>query len=281
MLFDGWLGLVRTLVVGTLAYVILIVALRTSGKRTLSKMNAFDLVVTVALGSTLATVLLSKDVALAEGVLALALLILLQFLVTWMSVRVSAVRRVVKSGPTLLVFRGELIPAALRDQRVTEDEIRSAARGAGVLDLSDATAIVLETDGSFSVMRGSANKNSSSLADLTIPNGERKTERPEHQSRRRRTPPREAPQRRPLVIRHIDRRSRSHAFVPPWKTQTPATRKSNAISGTLHQRFQPRECRGICDQDGPIGPHRDATVPAHATASGHGLEWASRGRWSY
>ncbi|WP_231362619.1 hypothetical protein [Thioalkalivibrio sp. ALMg9] len=67
MFFGGWDGLLRTLVVGVLAYVALIVFLRLSGKRTLSKMNAFDLVVTVALGSTLATVLLAKDVALAEG----------------------------------------------------------------------------------------------------------------------------------------------------------------------------------------------------------------------
>jgi len=78
---------------GVLAYVALVVFLRVSGKRTLSKMNAFDLVVTVALGSTLATVLLSKDVALAEGVLAFALLISLQFVVTWSSVRARWVRQ--------------------------------------------------------------------------------------------------------------------------------------------------------------------------------------------
>lgn len=67
---------------GVLAYVALVVLLRVSGKRTLSKMNAFDLVVTVALGSTLATVLMAKDVALAEGVFAFALLIGLQLFVS-------------------------------------------------------------------------------------------------------------------------------------------------------------------------------------------------------
>ena len=69
MFFDGWSGPLRVLAVGTCAYAALVLLLRCSGKRTLSKMNAFDLVVTVALGSTLATVLLSKGVALAEGVL--------------------------------------------------------------------------------------------------------------------------------------------------------------------------------------------------------------------
>ncbi|WP_407939580.1 hypothetical protein [Methylophaga nitratireducenticrescens] len=57
--------------------------LRISGRRILSKMNAFDMVVTVALGSTLATILLNRDVALAEGALAFALLIGMQYLVTW------------------------------------------------------------------------------------------------------------------------------------------------------------------------------------------------------
>jgi uncharacterized membrane protein YcaP (DUF421 family) len=175
MFFDGWTGLVRTLVVGTLAYVALIAILRTSGKRTLSKMNAFDLVVTVALGSTLATVLLSKDVALAEGVVALSLLILLQFVVTWLSVRFASVRRLVKSEPTLLLYRGEFIPAALLDQRVSEDEIRSAARGAGVARLSEVAAVVLETDGSISVVPGSANADASALDGLQIPDGSRRT----------------------------------------------------------------------------------------------------------
>ena len=92
MVFDGWVGLFRVVVVGTVAYLTLVLLLRISGKRTLSKMNAFDLVVTVALGSTLATVLLSSSVALVEGLLAFALLIFLQFAVTWLSVKSSAFR---------------------------------------------------------------------------------------------------------------------------------------------------------------------------------------------
>src|SRR5918911_4171620 len=109
MFFDGWYGPVRVVVVGTLAYTALVLLLRVSGKRTLSKLNAFDLVVTVALGSTLATVLLSKDVALAEGVLAFALLILLQFAITWLSVRSGRVQGLVKAEPSLMLHHGRLL----------------------------------------------------------------------------------------------------------------------------------------------------------------------------
>ena len=90
VLFDEWSNLLRTLIIGVPAYIALVFSLRISGKRTLSKMNAFDLVVTVALGSTLATVLLSKDVTLAQGVLAFGLLIGLQFAVTWSSASCTA-----------------------------------------------------------------------------------------------------------------------------------------------------------------------------------------------
>lgn len=164
--FNGWDDILRTLIVGVLAYVSLVAFLRISGKRTLAKMNAFDLVVTVALGSTLATILLSKEVALAEGALAFALLISLQFSVTWTSVRVRWVRQLVTGEPRILLYRGETLSGALRIARVTEDELRAAVRSAGLADLGEAEAVVLETDGSFSVVNAGSGTSNSSLDGL-------------------------------------------------------------------------------------------------------------------
>lgn len=166
MLFGGWDSLLRTLVVGVLAYSALVVFLRVSGKRTLSKMNAFDLVVTVALGSTLATVLLARDVALADGALAFALLIGLQFAVTWSSVRARWVRQLATGDPLMLLYRGNILPAALLEARVTEDEVRAAIRSAGLASLDKVHAVVLETDGSFSVVQRDEGGSGSSLAGV-------------------------------------------------------------------------------------------------------------------
>lgn len=152
MLFTDWWSLLRVLVVGLCAYAALVVMLRISGKRTLSKMNAFDLIVTVALGSTLASALLTPDVALADALLAFALLIGMQFLVATLSVRFSAVRRFVKSEPTLLMRRGAFLHEAMRSERVIEEEILAAVRSSGITHLDDVEAVVLETDGSFTVL---------------------------------------------------------------------------------------------------------------------------------
>jgi len=152
MLFESWAGLGRVLLVGSLAYAVLVILLRISGKRTLTKLNAFDLVVTVALGSTLATVLLSKSVALAEGVVALALLISLQYAIAWLSVRSPGFQAVIKAEPTLLLFRGRFLAAAMKAERITREEILAAIRASGRPDAGEIAAVVLETDGSLSVL---------------------------------------------------------------------------------------------------------------------------------
>jgi uncharacterized membrane protein YcaP (DUF421 family) len=166
LVFDSWAVLGRTAVVGVLAYLALVFLLRVSGKRTLSKMNAFDLVVTVALGSTLATVLLSQSVSLVNGVLAFVLLIGLQFVITWLSVRSPTVRNLAKAEPTLLLHQGRFLRRAMKLERVTEAEILAALRGQGIASVEEVEAVVLETDSSFSVVRTSSGASDSALANV-------------------------------------------------------------------------------------------------------------------
>lgn len=167
MFFDNWDGIVRVVLVGVLAYAGLVIVLRISGNRTLSKMNSFDLVVTVAFGSTLSTVLVNKNVSLAEGLTALALLVVLQLIVTWCSVRSRFISKVVKTAPTLLLRDGALLHDALRQVRVTDDEVLAAARLHGHGSLAMIAAVVLESDGSLSVIATDKAGDRSAYANLT------------------------------------------------------------------------------------------------------------------
>ncbi len=160
MLFQNASDLLRTVIVGSLAYAFLIVTLRVSGKRTLAKLNAFDLIVTVALGSTLASILLSEDVALAEGATALLLLVVLQYVVAFLSVRSRRFARLVRSEPTLLARDGALCPDAMRRSRVTEEELQTVLRTNGETSLDGVSAVILESDGSFSVIGGNGKRRS-------------------------------------------------------------------------------------------------------------------------
>lgn len=153
MLFDNLDGFLRIVAISICAYIGLVFVLRAAGKRALAKLNAFDLVVTVALGSTLATVLLTKDIALLEGLLAFVMLALLQWIVARLSIASPFFRSLVRSEPRVLFEHGEYSIDAMHEERITKDEITSSIRTAGRGSLKDVSAVVLETDGSLSVIQ--------------------------------------------------------------------------------------------------------------------------------
>lgn len=166
MFFDSWENIRRLIVVGVVAYAGLALLLRLSGNRTLSKMNSFDLVVTVAFGSTLSTILVNSNVSLLLGLAALALLVVLQFVITWCSVRSSFVNHSVKTAPTVLLLDGQMHHDALKRVRVTSDEVMAAIRRQGRGSLEDIDAVVLESDGSLSVIAASQAGNRSAYGKL-------------------------------------------------------------------------------------------------------------------
>ncbi|GAA1767039.1 DUF421 domain-containing protein [Kocuria aegyptia] len=166
MWFDSWADVLRILLVGAASYATLVVILRLSGKRTLGQLNVFDFVVTVALGSTLATIFLSTDVSWTEGFTALALLAGLQLLVAWISARWPRARRFFTSEPALLLADGRIRHDALHRNRLTESELRQAVRMQGTGDLSQVKAVVLETNGKLSVITSEKYGDGSALENV-------------------------------------------------------------------------------------------------------------------
>lgn len=151
--FDGWEPILRILVVGTLGYVALVALLRVSGKRTLAQMSSFDFVITVAIGAAFGRVLTTRAIPLAEAVTAFTLLICLQFLVSSLHVRWRWLSSVLSADPTLLYYRGQVRTSALRRKRLTEDELLATVRRHGAGALEEVAAIVMEPDGSLSVIK--------------------------------------------------------------------------------------------------------------------------------
>ncbi len=150
MFISSWEEISRLLIVGPLSYIALIVLVRVAGKRSLAKMNSYDLVVTVALGSMLATILLNRNVPLSSGLAAIGLLLGLQYCVSWLAVRSHKVRNLLTAEPTLLYFQGTFLRDAMRRERVTEEQILTAIRNSGGSKPETVWAVVLETSGEIS-----------------------------------------------------------------------------------------------------------------------------------
>ena len=172
--FSSWESLLRTGGIGILTYITLIFMLRITGNRTLSQMNSFDFIVTIALGSTFSSGMMDKNIQLIDTLLAFAVLIGLQWMITKFSVKYETINNLVKSDPVLLFYHGRFYNEQMHKTRVTKEEIFASIRQDGLSSLDQVEAVVLETNGKLSAvpkqlsheMKNSTRRGQSSLEGI-------------------------------------------------------------------------------------------------------------------
>lgn len=140
--------LLRTFVV----YIVVLILLRTAGKRELGQMTPFDLVVILIIANAVQNAMTGGDNSLVGGIIAASTLTVVNIAVGRWGSRVPIFRRLVASDPRVLLRDGKPITEALLAERVDLEELEMAARQHGIADLSDVTAAVLEEDGSISII---------------------------------------------------------------------------------------------------------------------------------
>lgn len=136
-------------------YAAVIALTRISGKRSFSKMSSFDFAMTIAVGSIIATTILSVSVNLTEGVVALTVVYVLQMVIAF-GRRYNVIHRIVDNSPLLLMDGERILMGNMRKARVSEADLRSKLREANVCQLSDIKMVVFETTGDISVMHATA-----------------------------------------------------------------------------------------------------------------------------
>lgn len=147
--------ILRGLALTTLAVMWTILLVRIVGLRSFSKMTAFDFVATVASGSLIAQA--GTRARLDEYVQVLAAIggvFFIQWVLAKARQKSDLVAEVLTNEPVLLMDRGEFLPRAMLKTRVSRSDLLEKLRSAGVSDLADVRAVVLETTGDVSVIRG-------------------------------------------------------------------------------------------------------------------------------
>lgn len=133
-----------------------IVALvRVVGLRSFSKMTNFDFVMTIAMGSLLASAATTQAwLNLVQIFAAMWALFGFQFVIAVLRQRSDGFETAMQNAPVLLMKDGKVIPGALRKTRVSEDDLIAKLREANALDMKNVRAVVLETTGDVSVLHG-------------------------------------------------------------------------------------------------------------------------------
>lgn len=148
-------GAFWSIVISTIGIFIAIITLtRISGKRSFSKISSFDFASTIAIGSIIASAILSKTVTLSHAVVGLICIFGLQSLVAWLR-RFKSFRNTVDNDPLLLMDGETILHDNLKKAHVTEGDLRAKLREANVLELSQVRAVVFESTGDIAVLHTS------------------------------------------------------------------------------------------------------------------------------
>ena len=170
MFFHSWAGIGRVMLSSVVVFAVIVVLLRIVGQQALAKMSGFDVVFAVTLGSVIGTVVITRDVPIAEAVAALVTLLGAQEVTRFFQSRSLFLHHAVRQPPRVFLWDGDLLEDRLRANSVSADEIRAAVRRAGLRSLSDARIVVLENNGDWSVVaKREGESDESAFFGLAIP----------------------------------------------------------------------------------------------------------------
>ena len=137
----------------TVLYFFVFLLLKVMGKKELSQLSAFELILLITMGDLIQQGITQDDTSISGAILAVATIALWVLAISYVSFRWPGARKILEGVPVVVVRDGELLPDAMKIQRLHEEELLEQARHAGVEHLSDLRFAVLEADGKFSFIK--------------------------------------------------------------------------------------------------------------------------------
>ncbi len=134
-------------------YFVLLCLLRAMGRRELSQLTTFDLLITVVIGDLIGQGVIQEDMSFTGALLAIGTMCLLAVASSYTGTKSRRAGRLIDGVPVVIARNGVLFEDVLRRERITEEQLMEAARSEQVVDLTKIDLVVMETDGRFSFLR--------------------------------------------------------------------------------------------------------------------------------
>jgi uncharacterized membrane protein YcaP (DUF421 family) len=131
-------------------FLLILVVTRAVGRRELSSMEPFDLILLIVMGDLVQQGVTQSDYSLTGTTIVIGTLSVLVVFTAWLSYRFRRLRPILEGDPTLLIADGRLLERNLKRERMTIEEIQAEARQSSIGSLDDVRYAVLETNGKIS-----------------------------------------------------------------------------------------------------------------------------------
>ena len=140
--------LIRTLII----YISLIVTMRMMGKRQIGELEITDLVTTLLISEIASLPITNPEIPILHAIIPMIILLVLEILSSVILIRLPILKNLVSARPTVIIHRGILDQSALRELRMSLDELMSEIRQQGLTDLSQVDCAILEKNGNLTVL---------------------------------------------------------------------------------------------------------------------------------
>ena len=146
-------------------YIILILFTRLMGLRSFSKLSSYDFAMTVAMGSILASTVLSKSPSLLQGTVAIGILFLIQGFISVIRRRFKSVKALIDNQAIIVMAQGQYIEDNLQKAHLSHSDVQEVLRKNGIKSKKQVFAVIMETTGDMSVIKNDDNEADWSLFD--------------------------------------------------------------------------------------------------------------------
>lgn len=153
---------------GVIVYCLVFAVIRLSGKRQISDLQPFDLVITLLIADLAAGPISNTSIPLVYGAVPIIALFLVQQLVTFLSLKSEGIRSLVCGKPLIVISNGKVQEEVLRNARYTLNDMLEQLREKDVFDLSEVAYAILETNGNLSVLKKGV-KQQPGFSDMKLP----------------------------------------------------------------------------------------------------------------
>ena len=134
-------------------YLLVIFAVRLMGKRQLGELQPSELVITILVSNIATLPIEDVNIPVIIGVTPILALVCFEVIMSWLILKFPPLRKIVSGGPKVIIRDGVVDVHPLSELRLSVDDLMTAVRGCGIFDLSEVQFAMVETTGSFSVMK--------------------------------------------------------------------------------------------------------------------------------
>jgi uncharacterized membrane protein YcaP (DUF421 family) len=151
--------MLNTFVRVSIIYILVLVVMRIMGKREISQMQPFELVIAIMIADLASVPMSDTGIPIFNGIIPILALLLFQLIISIINLRSIKLRQIICGKPQILIYRGKIDEKALKKEKITINELQERLRQNNIFTLGDVEYAILETSGEISVIQKPEKRN--------------------------------------------------------------------------------------------------------------------------